>query len=224
SLVNRVLAQSSAFQFDELSALSVEELKDMVETGAAEMPIGRDAALEKALAYAGVAAADVRRSEVDAELDDHPVHYDVELHTASGEFEYEIAAYTGEVLRGKADILKNDSSAKSDPVVIPSAPAAQPEQSKPSVPAEQPAAKPSASAPAAKPSASDDIGSDKAKAAALAHAGLTESQIRELEVSRDRDDGRLEYEIEFKANGMEYEYTIDAATGSILEHEKDRDD
>ena len=45
-----------------------------------------------------------------------------------------------------------------------------------------------------------------------------------MEVDRDWEDGRLEYEVEFKAGGMEYEYTIDGATGSILEYEQEWDD
>ncbi len=69
-----------------------------------------------------------------------------------------------------------------------------------------------------------DIGADAAKAAALRHAGLSETQVTRLKVERDRDDGRIEYEVSFKYNGFEYEYKIDAATGAILEHEKDWDD
>ena len=66
-----------------------------------------------------------------------------------------------------------------------------------------------------------DIGSAKAKSIALDHAGVSESQTRKLEVKRDYDDGRLEYEVEFHAAGVEYEYTIDAATGTILDYEID---
>ena len=40
-------------------------------------------------------------------------------------------------------------------------------------------------------------------------------------VEPDWDDGRLEYEIEFLAGWLEYEYTIDGATGSVLEYERD---
>lgn len=72
--------------------------------------------------------------------------------------------------------------------------------------------------------ASGDIGESGAKTAAFQHAGVSESQVSKLKVKRDWDDGRLEYEVEFKAAGMEYEYTIDGSTGAILEHEMDRDD
>ncbi|MFR1052589.1 PepSY domain-containing protein [Intestinimonas butyriciproducens] len=32
------------------------------------------------------------------------------------------------------------------------------------------------------------------------------------------------YEVEFQADGIEYEYTIDGADGAVLEHETDYDD
>ena len=45
-----------------------------------------------------------------------------------------------------------------------------------------------------------------------------------MKVEQDWDDGRLEYEVEFKSGGMEYEYTIDGATGAILEYNSEWDD
>lgn len=71
-------------------------------------------------------------------------------------------------------------------------------------------------------SSSSDIGSAKAKSIALSHAGVSESQTTEMKVQQDRDDGRLEYEVEFKSGGKEYEYTIDAASGTILNYEIDQ--
>lgn len=66
------------------------------------------------------------------------------------------------------------------------------------------------------------IGDVKAKSIALQHAGLTESQISSLRCKLDYDHGRAEYEVEFHANYLEYEYTIDATTGAILKYEQDR--
>lgn len=71
---------------------------------------------------------------------------------------------------------------------------------------------------------STDIGAQAAKAAALKHAGLSESQVRELQVEWDSEHGRAVYEVEFKSGGMEYDYVIDAATGAVLDHETERDD
>ena len=61
------------------------------------------------------------------------------------------------------------------------------------------------------------IGPDQARDAALTHAGISEGQVSGLQVQQDWDDGRLEYEVEFRSGGMEYEYTIDGSTGQILE-------
>lgn len=69
-----------------------------------------------------------------------------------------------------------------------------------------------------------DIGAQAAKAAALKHAGLSEGQVQELQVEWDNEHGRAVYEVEFKSGGMEYEYVIDAATGSVLEHQAERHD
>lgn len=71
---------------------------------------------------------------------------------------------------------------------------------------------------------STDIGAQAAKAAALKHAGLSEGQVRELQVEWDNENGRAVYEVEFKSGGMEYDYVIDAATGAVLDHETERDD
>ena len=38
----------------------------------------------------------------------------------------------------------------------------------------------------------------------------------------EKDDGRWEYEIDFYANNTEYDYTIDASTGSILKRESEQ--
>ena len=69
-----------------------------------------------------------------------------------------------------------------------------------------------------------DIGAQAAKSAALRHAGLSEGQVQELQVEWDNEHGRAVYEVEFKSGGMEYEYVIDAATGSVLEHQAEQDD
>ena len=105
ALVNRVLAINPSLKFDALAKLSVEELKDLAEAGAPAMPIGKDAAAYAAEQYAGTTALDSVTAEVDPELDESPAHYEVELHTAWGEFEYLVDAYTGKVFSGQKDLL-----------------------------------------------------------------------------------------------------------------------
>ena len=52
------------------------------------------------------------------------------------------------------------------------------------------------------------IGVEAAKSAAFAHAGLDASQVTMGEVDFDYEDGRMVYELEFYANGAEYELSL----------------
>lgn len=63
---------------------------------------------------------------------------------------------------------------------------------------------------------SADIGKDKAAEIAFEDAGLTESDVTRLRVSRDRDDGEDVYDVEFTGGNTEYDYEILASNGEIL--------
>lgn len=66
-----------------------------------------------------------------------------------------------------------------------------------------------------------DIGAEAAKSAALNHAGCAAGDVVFTKVEQDYDDGRLVYEIEFRKDGLEYEFEIDAASGAVLSFERD---
>lgn len=70
-----------------------------------------------------------------------------------------------------------------------------------------------------------DIGKDAAKTAAFSDAGVTEDEITRLKVSKDHDDGRSVYEVDFTvaSTGEEYDYEISAEDGSILQVDKEMD-
>ena len=63
----------------------------------------------------------------------------------------------------------------------------------------------------------DYIGRDEAKNVALENAGLTASQVKFTDVELDDKNGTHYYQVEFTADGQEYEYDIDALTGAIIE-------
>ena len=116
ALVNRVLALNSTLKFEELAAFSVGELKDLIEAGAPAMPIGKDKALDIAIkAFGSTTSAQISYSEVDAELDETPAHYEVEIITQSGEeFEYKIDAYTGVILETKREAADGTETPSGD--------------------------------------------------------------------------------------------------------------
>ncbi len=193
ALVNQVIALNSSLKFEELAKLSVEELRDLMKIGAPGMPIGREAAVSNAGKYAGTLTQNADvLKEVDPDLDDALPHYEVTLMISGREYDYKVDAFTGEILSGTANVTETPSPAPSDSSPMPSQPAV------------------------------TDIGQDAAKAAALAHAGAAESDVTWLKVQKDRDDGRAEYELEFICNDTEYDYTIDAANGTVLKYETER--
>ena len=61
----------------------------------------------------------------------------------------------------------------------------------------------------------------QAKQIALADAGLTEDQVTFVRSQVDYDDGVKEFEVEFYAGNMEYDYDIDAASGAIRSKDQD---
>ena len=71
---------------------------------------------------------------------------------------------------------------------------------------------------------SNYISSEKATSIALAKAGLKKTQTHHFSSEFDCDDGKLIYEIDFRAGGKEYEYDIDAVSGTILESEINEDE
>ena len=65
-------------------------------------------------------------------------------------------------------------------------------------------------------SSGQDIGQDEAKRIAFEDAGVSESDTSRLKVEKDRDDGMLQYDVQFSVNEKEYSYDINGANGEIL--------
>lgn len=189
AMIQRVQALNGDLAFEDLAVLSVEELKQLWETGAPGLPIGIDAAAYAAQEYAGLLAVDAVTWDVDPELDESPAHYEVELRTAFRELDYEIGAYNGEVLKGIPNVLR----------------IALKEEDLETMTTQQ------------------NITAGKATAIALEHAGIKASNALGLRVKQDWENGRLTYEVEFRADGIEYEYELLASDGTILKAERDKD-
>ncbi len=66
------------------------------------------------------------------------------------------------------------------------------------------------------------ISAEEAKEIALNQAGLTENEVTFVRTEKDRDDGRVVYEVEFYSkDNKEYDYEIDAETGDIISFDED---
>ena len=73
------------------------------------------------------------------------------------------------------------------------------------------------------PSTGSLISRDKAKEIALDRAGVSSGDVSGFKCELDEDDGRWEYEIEFRCGGYEYEIKVDARSGKVLDYERDWD-
>ena len=191
ALVEKVREINPSLEFEALSALSVEELKDLRETGAPALPIGKDKALEIAMAASGFSADEVY-TETDSDLDENPAHYDVEIKHNGTEYEYKIDAYTGEILETKEE-ADDDYTHR-----------AETKEQNPPIEAKL------------STESGSEISLDKAKEVALSYAGVTVEQAVVRKAKLNHDDGRVEYELEFIVGNTEYEYDIDAATGAVI--------
>ena len=168
--------------------------------------IGVEAAKSAAFAHAGLDAAQVTMGEVDFDYEDGRMVYELEFYADGAEYEYDIDASTGAVVKfsqegGRTQTSSSAGSGGASGNVS--------------------SGSGSGTAQSGAGGTAADIGREAALAAALSHAGVSQDQVYNLEVKREYDDGRLEYEIEFKTGGWEYEYTISAADGAILDYERD---
>ena len=223
-LVQQITAQNAMHTFEELAPLSINELNllsssaglenvNSVGSASDKAYIGEAEAKAAAVAHAGVKEAEITRYEVEMDYERGTMVYEIEFHHNGREYDYDIDAVTGEVLWSESE---RDDDYR---------PAKQPQNSQNEQPKEQPQDQHN-SQQQSKPALAEEghIGKEAAKAAALAHAGLSESQVSRMKCELDREDGRVVYEIEFKCDGMEYEYEIDASSGSVLKYDKERDD
>ena len=164
-------------------------------SGTGSQDVGQDAAKRAALDHAGLTESQVTGMTVERDWDDGRLEYEIEFWCGTTEYDYTIDGHSCSILKHEWD-HHNEGSHHDEP---------------------------HRGGNSAGGASTGDIGAEAAKAAALAHAGVAERQTTKMEVERDWDDGRLEYDVEFDVGRTEYEYTIDGVTGAILEYEQDID-
>ncbi len=68
------------------------------------------------------------------------------------------------------------------------------------------------------------IGTDRAKEIAVEHAGVAAGHVLGIRVEMDYERGGMVYEVEFYADGYEYDYDISAETGEIVKNDREFED
>ena len=157
--------------------------------------IGAEKAKSIALSHAGLTSSQVTFVKVERDWDDGRLTYEVEFYQDGKEYDYEIAASDGTVLSVDYDAESYRYQQHGQ----------------------------NSTGGQGNNAPSDLLTAEQAKAIALEKAGLSSGDVTFQKVELDRDDGRLEYELEFRSGRTEYEYTIHARTGAVLDAEVDRD-
>lgn len=224
--------------------------------------INRAAALQYALADAGLTEADITITKEKLEQDDGKKYYEIDFFTTAYSYEYDINAVTGAVIGVDIQALFSRPAAVPDAGILEGAQGLPPQQdgsqlppntqqspqsqpnddSQPSQPQPNDAqSQPNAQQPSQSPqntpqpsqsqpntpqsiqsAQSGQVTLDTAKAAALADAGVAETDVTFTKTQLDRDDGIDVYDVEFYTAEAKYEYEINAATGVIVDKDVER--
>ena len=154
--------------------------------------ISMEQAQTAALDAANIEAADADISSATLSEVAGVTCYKVEFNSGDHAYSYSINAESGEVL----EMSSREQTAASTPDAV--------TQTDTSVQI----------APSTSTGAVDE---SKAQEIALAHAGIKAADATITKSKLDFDDGRWEYEGEIRYGTMEYDFTVDANTGAILE-------
>lgn len=159
-------------------------------------------AQEIAYKNAGVASTDVTLVQTFREREGLKAAYDIEFNTASGNYNYTIDAGSGSILNRELESngFDNTKTSSSQNTSTDSSTSSQTSTTETN-------------------SSEQAISQDTAKETALKDAGLAESAVSNLLVQNDIDNGKAVIEVDFNdtAAGLDYDYTIDATTGEIIE-------
>jgi len=152
-------------------------------------------AMAAALSYVGVTQQDaVFDDERGLDREDGVIVYELEFVVGMTEYELDVDAQTGEVVDFEQEDESDDDDDRDDDDDAPIVEDA------------------------------SYIGAEKAKELALADAGVDAANALFDDIELDRKKGVVVYDVEFKADGAEYDYHIDAVSGEILRSKQETDD
>ena len=207
-LIDTIITAGHPYTFEELAHMSISALNGIlngtIDTDAPHHNGGshgesdnvgsEEAALAIALEHAGVTLDQLSWYEICLDFDDGIWVYEVEFVVGNTEYEYEINAITGEIIKFETEL--DDDPHGAPPVT------------------ERPTQQPG----------SNFLSEDEIRAIVFNHAGVNANDVREFEIELDDEHGIWVYEVDFKAGNTEYDYVVNAVTGEIIKSETEVDD
>ena len=246
-LIQQITQQSAFYSFEDLVPLSINELNLLTESGNLNLAnvsslgtasdkayIGQEKAKQAAISHAGASADKLTEYEIELDFEHGVMVYEVEFKCEGFEYDYEIDAITGAVLKSEKEpdddyVPSHTDTAQPETGSSSQTGGTAPQTDNSSSPANngntpQTNQNPGQASSEDQNSKASYISEEQAKNAALSHAGVSANAITAYESDLDREHGFMVYDIDFKCEGFEYDYEIDAATGSVLKNQKERDD
>ena len=263
----------------EIDALTGEILKSETEpahedhaaASASSALLSAEKARDIALKHAGVASSDVRSWDCDLDDEHGRKVYEVEFKAGGREYDCEIDALTGEILKAETESTHEDHAAASASAALLSAEKARDIALKHAgvassdvrswdwdlddehgrkvyevefqtgnteydyeidavsgeilqSNAEPHDAQPKETHPNTDTVSSGRLSESEVRSIVLKHANVSSAEVTNWDCELDTDDGVTIFEIEFKAGGYEYDYEVNAMTGSILQYDRELDD
>lgn len=233
-LIKQIVEKNPLYVFKDLVDLSINELnllnnRQSVIAGGEESDLGKTHIVESKgeasdKAYIGKEKAkaialqatkfdekDILDCEIEFDIENGVMVYEVEFNAKGVEYSFDINAKTGKII-GKEEEKDDDFIFTGDYSV--------PENNKDNE-NDAPSATSSSADTPSNTTPNKEISTDKAKGIAFSHAGVKEQNAKRVQVKKDLDDGELIYDVEFYADGFEYDYEINAKTGNVIDYDKE---
>ena len=176
------------------------------------------------LTHAAVDEADVREYECELDRENGKAVYEIEFRCDDTEYEYRVDAVTGGVLFSEKDTKPTTSLVTRTTTTF-----KRTETTRTTATTVRHTTQTTTTAVATTCTttgtqpANTRLSKEQVKAIVLTHAGADAQAVRGYECELNRRNGNEIYEIEFRFDGTEYEYRVDAVTGNILSVEKETD-
>ena len=211
-LIQEILNTSTRHTFDELAALSINELNLLIAPAVQEIAqvssvgnasdkayIGEAEAKKIAFAHANVSEQDINFYKVEMDVERGVMVYELDFTSGGYEYEYDIDARTGDIVKNKKEVDDGAIVQKPQP------PKKTETQNTPSA-VQSPG------------TATAGITLEQAKEIALNHSGQSAASVVYKKDKLDYHNGIQFYKIEFSSGYAEYDYEINSVTGEIMDY------
>ena len=200
SAIAGALVFSAACSDTQTNETPVNQASAQITTKAAESSLSLEKAIDVALAHAKVSRDNASFIKTELDSNDKVPHYEIDFYADGKKYDYEVAVSDGRILESEVEapekaIMGNES-----------------ESAKGGVDINEPTTE-----------SNGYISVDEAKTKALKDAGVAAADAVFEKAEFDGDDLIPHYDIEFYADGYEYDYEIDAKNYNVIEKNKEKE-